>query len=99
MPSPADPHTAAAQFTVVPGGSKAVGVKKTFSRVWLGEGVYTDGQRVTSYRLEAGTYCVPGTLPRCKSWTFLNSSLNSMHMRLFGLRPPARLLRLPFCAP
>jgi alpha-L-fucosidase len=99
MPSPADPHTAAAQFTVVPGGSKAVGVKKTFSRVWLGEGVYTDGQRVTSYRLEAGTYCVPGTLPRCKSWTFLNSSLNSMHVRLFGLRPPARLLRLPFCAP
>ena len=80
MPSLADSHTA--QFTVEPGGSKAVGVKKIFSRVWLGEGVYTDGQRVTSYRLEAGTDCMPGTLPRCKSWEFLNSSLNSMHVRL-----------------
>lgn len=80
MPSPTDPRAAAVEKTVPRGGSASVGVKgKSFSRVWLGEGVYSDGQRVTAYRLEAGTGCAPGG--GCKTWAFLNSSFNGMHTK------------------
>ena len=98
MPSLADPHTANITSTLKPGSwlqtrvkpFKVVGAVGTFSRVWLGEDVYTDGQRVMSYRLEAGSECTQTPNGGCKSWKFLNSSYNSMHTALSAANIPRR---------